>query len=320
MHGKKAPVLVPIAQPAKSDLRLDQNPPPVRGIFARLARMYCRMTSSPAYVLQRRQVGIHAYVGPNGSGKTACMVRDTEPALDGIRWRCYVEDHKHNDPQYDDRGDFIGYGPNAQHEGYVRILSTVRLYDPDTGQLHPRYEKFDDWSQLDGLEHAELLMDEITGVAHSREGNALPHDIMNRLQQLRKGEVLIRWSAPAWARAEKLIREVTIAITVCQGGTPERRSASLWKQNRRFVYRTYNTLDFDEWTTGRAERLRPDVTEHFWGPGSRAFRLYNTLQAVTRIGHANDSGVCVACGGTRRRSECSCDDYQRRRQMARRAS
>lgn len=308
---KAEPIVSVVATVAAApELRFDPVVPEGTGIMTRFHRWYCRFTASDVATLARRDAGIHAYVGLNGGGKTACMVNDIRAELAGMEWHCDIEDHAHCDPQYDELGEFVGYGEKAAFSGFVRVLSTVRLLDPETGQLHERYEKFSNWHQLDHLEHAVLVLDEISGVAHSRDSGSLPHDIMNRLMQLRKGDVRVLWSAPHWARADKLIREVTSAITVCVGLSPLRVKGSLWRMNQRFLYRTFETRDFDEWTAGRVDKLEPLAKEYVWGVGSEAFKLYNTRQKVTRIGHANDAGVCVECGGTRRRRECQCDDYQ----------
>jgi len=298
-------------------LRFDHRPEVKLGLFVKIARWYCLRTDSDEARNSRREGEIHAYTGLNGSGKTECAVDDTIPALDGIEWECYEEDHKHNDPIWDDNGEFVEYGPAAQHKGFVRVLSTVRLYDDKTGKLHHRYEKLYDWHQLEDLEHAEIIMDEIVGVAHSRDSGSLPHNIMNLLMQLRKGECIVRWTAPHWARADKLLREVTKVITVCVGDLPDRSRGGLWSANRRFLRRTYSTEDFDEWTAGRRDKLEPIVTEHHWGPAGRAFNMYRTKQKVTRLGHASETGVCVACGGTRTRVQCSCEDYVEKKRAGR---
>lgn len=320
MLQHSSPVTVTLEVPRDTGIRRDRELEPQAGVFAKLARTRCRLLGLGTDGTRRRaESSIHAFVGLNGAGKTMAMVLDVAPELNGRRWECREEDHAHTDPQYDGRGEFVGFGPAAVFEGFYRVLSTVRLLDPETGQLHPRYERFDDWRQMDGLEHAVLLLDEITGVAHSRDGGSLPHDIMNRLMQMRKGDVRVQWSAPAWARADKLIREVTQAVTVCQGSYPVRgEGTGLWKANRCFSLRTFSMEDFDEWTSGRMDKLKPLVSDWVWGPTSIAFRLYNTKQKVTRLGHSTDSGVCVECGGARRRPECSCGDYQARRAASRR--
>lgn len=308
-HRIETTVVVSTA-PAESGLRFTKAPKLKTTPIAKIARWWCMVKKSDGPRDLRRQSGFQCFNGLNGSGKTLRMVQDIEPELKGVEWECFEEDHFHNDPQYDELGEFVGFGPDAKHQGFVRVLSTVRLLDPETGKLHPRYEKFEDWQQLEKLEHAVVLMDEITGVAHSRDGGNLPHNIMHLLQQMRKGDVRVVWSAPHWARAEKLIREVTATITVCEGDYPLRNSGGLWAQNRRFLYRTYATEDFDEWTSGKKAKLTPLVTEQVWGPGSIGFQLYNTRQKVTSIGHASESGACIVCGGLRRRQECGCSDYQ----------
>jgi hypothetical protein len=306
------PVTVTVVAPATDGVRSDRRQREGRlGLFAKIAYLRARWFGlGAAGSRQRSRAGVSCYIGLNGSGKTMHMVADVAAELDGVPWHCEQEDHAHTDPQYGPDGSYLGPGPAAVFDGFVRVLSTVRLLDDLTGQLHPRYEKFDDWRQLEGLEHAVLLLDEITGVAHSRDAGGLPHNIMNMLMQMRKGDVRVMWSAPAWARADKLVREVTGAVTVCFGSHPVRGTGQLWAQNRFFRSKTYAMEDFDEWTSGRQDKLTPLVSDYIWGPTSRAFRLYNTKQKVTRIGHASDSGVCVECGGTRRRQECSCHDYQ----------
>ncbi len=318
---KNVAVAVTVSAPRDGGIRTDRPVSAKEGPFAKINKLRARIFGLGASgSRQRAAAGVSCYIGLNGSGKTATMVADLAAELDGKRWECTQEDHLHCDPQWDDQGEFAGYGPNAVFEGYVRVLSTVRLLDEDTGRLHARYERFDDWRQMEGLEHAVLCLDEITGVAHSRDGGSLPHNIMNMLMQMRKGDVRVMWSAPAWARADKLVREVTQAVTLCFGSSPVRGTGSMWASNRFFRCKTYSMEDFDEWTAGRMEKLDPLVSDYWWGPTSRAFRLYNTKQKVTRIGHSNDSGVCVECGGTRRRQECSCHDYQEAKSSNRRAA
>jgi hypothetical protein len=307
-------VVQPPVNPAAA--RYDKLPDVPTG-FARIVRWWCNFTATELPRNARRSEPFRCYIGDNGAGKTASMIRDIEPELDGLTWECFEEDHAHCDPITDDNGDFVEFGPAAVHTGTYRVLSTVRIYNDVTGKLHEFYEQLTDWRQLDGLEHAVLVLDEITGVAHSRESSSLPSDISNRLMQMRKCDVSVLWSAPAWARAEKIIREVTKAITVCVGGYPSRQPGTLWKANRRFLIRTYSTVDFDEWSAGKKTNLVPLAEESWWGPGSRVFNLYRTKQAVTRIGHANEAGICVNCGGTRRRAACSCAEYTEKREATR---
>lgn len=237
-----------------------------------------KLLSSEFAVQRRRGVPIMAYVGPNGGGKTLCMVNDTLPSLDAGR----------------------------------TVYSTVPLYDVETGEPHPAYRPFTRWSQLLEAEHADFLMDEVIGIASSRESSSMHAEVQNRLNQLRKADVVLRWTAPSWARADKIIREVTQAVTECRGYMSDGKATrepgaggqvALWAPRRLFRFRTFDMRDFDEWSAGKRDRVRADVKQWFQGPGSRAFGSYRTLDSVERI-EAHDPNKCPQCGGQLRREYC----------------
>lgn len=223
---------------------------------------------------RRRLVPIHAYVGENGGGKSLAMVHDTLPSLDAGR----------------------------------RVLSTVRLLDPSTGQPHKSYERLTDWKQVLNAEHCDILFDEVVGIASSRESSGLPVQIANLLVQLRRRDVVLRWSAPAWARADKIIRETTQAVTVCKGywGKRDADSPRMWAQKRLFKWRTFDAFDFDQVNAGQLAKLPNASVSWFWGPECRAFAAYDSLDAVERVGDVLDSGRCVHCGGRRSIHKCEC--------------
>ncbi len=233
---------------------------------------------------RRRGVPIHAYVGPNGSGKSLAMVRDTIPSLDAGR----------------------------------RVLSTVRLVD-EHGADHPMYEKFVDWRQLLTAEHCDVLMDEVTGIASSRESQGLPWEVANVLVQLRRRDIQLRWTAPAWARSDKIIREVTQAVTECRGYMSDRRplrdsgrrmNVGLWLPKRMFTFKTYDTNEFEEWTAGKRDTVKPICFELFYSPGDRALTTYNTWDAVSIVGEqVVGGGICLDCGLPRRRQYCTGHDH-----------
>jgi hypothetical protein len=230
---------------------------------------------------QRRALPIMGYVGPNGGGKSACMVKDTIPSLKAGR----------------------------------TVLSTVTLLDPATGEPHPNYVRFTDWDQLLDARDCDILMDEMVGIAGSRESARLPVQVQNILVQLRRRNVVLRWSAPAWGRADKIVREVTQAVTECRGYFADHSATraggsldavQLWAPKRLFTFRTYDTLDFDEWTAGKRDRIPSTANEWFLGVGSDVFQSYNTLDAVERVGDVSDAGLCAICNGTRPRKTCKC--------------
>lgn len=239
--------------------------------------------SSMRATAARRTYPIHAYVGPNGGGKSLAMVKDTIPSLDRGR----------------------------------RVLSTVALLDHKTGLPHPMYDRFEEWDQLLNAENCDVLMDEMVGIAGSRESAKLPVQVQNILVQLRRRNVVLRWTAPAWGRADKIIREVTQSVTECRGYFPdttippradgEESAIRLWAPKRLFNFRTYDCIDFEDWTNGKRDKAVPLAKEWFLGPGSRVFQSYDTLDAVTRVGAVTDAGTCSVCDGIRSPKRCSCD-------------
>jgi hypothetical protein len=102
-------------------------------------------------VQKRRAFEIHAYVGPNGGGKTLCMIRDTLPSLAAGR----------------------------------PVLSTVPILDPATGLPHPLWRPLTDWRALLDFSGGDVLLDEVTGVASSRDSMSLPGPVGLMLQQMR---------------------------------------------------------------------------------------------------------------------------------------
>ncbi len=260
--------------------------PPTDGVPAASRPRYDRPYKETRQMRKRRTMNISGFVGPNGSGKSLCMVRDTLPSLDSGR----------------------------------RVLSTVMLLDSETGEPHRNYERLTEWSQLLGAHGADILMDEITGIAGSREAMGMPVQVQNLLNQLRRNDLCLRWSAPDWKRADTILRSVTQAIHVARGYWPDRRSLSggerLWAPRRLFKVRSFSAIDFDEWSSAKASQdykgksvkpLRPEVVEWFRGPGSRAFASYDTLDSVSRVGEVLDSGRCAHCGGRRVVPQCKCE-------------
>lgn len=234
----------------------------------------------------RRRFPIHAYIGANGSGKSLAAVHDSLYSLNNGR----------------------------------RVLSTVALLDPTTGEEHPNYERLTEWSQMLEAEHCDVLFDEVLGIANSRASHGMPVQVTVLLNQLRRRDIVLRWTAPAWARADKVIRECTQAVTVCKGWmgkTIEGPAAStgeipMWKAKRLFRWVTYDALDFEEWTLAKESKLSALNKSWFWGPDSPAFHSYRTLDPVSRVGEVLEGGTCAHCGGAKTRPKCSCSQETHR--------
>lgn len=152
--------------------------------------------------LRRRAFPIRAYVGPNGGGKSLAMVNDVLPSLAAGR----------------------------------RVLSTVKLLDGN-GNPHPLWVPLTDFRGMLDAERCDILLDEVTGVASSRSGGSvIPPGVLNMLMQLRRRDVTLSFTAPAWNRAEKVIRECTQAVTLCQGFLPKANKGTVTKHLGRHLW------------------------------------------------------------------------------------
>lgn len=195
-----------------------------------------------------------------------------------------------------------------------KVLSTVRILDGN-GNDHPNFELFEHWDQLKGVKHADLLLDEVAGAANSR-ATGLPDDIQNILNQLRRADVLMRWSAPAYDRADKIIRETSQGITMCHGYFPDRSveartdddgNLRAWAPNRLAVVNTYDGRDMAAFnaasTTTQAGQKKPRIRAKFqqiyWAPKTGVFDYYNTLDPVSVVSY-----LCPVCGGKRVAKSC----------------
>lgn len=252
-------------------------------------------------LVARRSFPIMALVGPNGGGKTLCMIATSRPTRDGIYWTCSNEDHAHTS--------------QGVTSGVRRMLSTVPILD-GYGNPHPLYDAFTDFQQLVDVEHADVYMDEVTAVASSRESQRMDARVLNKLVQLRKADVMLFWTAPNWARADKVMREVTQAVVECRGffsapQDPEATSLSIWARKRVFRFTTYDSMEFEEWSAAKRDKIKPLNTQWFRGPGSEAFTAYDTLGAVSVVASITPEDTCTVCEGRIARHTCSCN--QRRR-------
>lgn len=299
------------------------------------------LTSEAVAVKRRRSLPIHGYVGPNGGGKSMLVALDTLPTLRGISWACNNIDHLHT-------------AMGVTH-GTRRVLSTMPFITP-SGAPHPLYDALTDYSQIISAEHVDLILDEVGGAVASTTGADIPIGVKASLQELRRREVVCRWTAPSWARASKVLREVSQGVTLTMGYLPVAHtdgvpfpgphdvekmsvdgetllyesctieeehthpSGRLWGARRLMFARTFDANIFDEWTTQKRQTVKPEVRTLFWRPGSPAERAYDTHGYVEKLGQVTDAGTCDHCGGTRTRKRCSCESPSNLRGAARLAA
>jgi hypothetical protein len=239
---------------------------------------------------KRRSLSIRFYAGPNGAGKTVTAVRDLLPSMDRGR----------------------------------PILSTVPIVHPETGELYRNYIPFESWAPIldEKFKHYDILMDEVTGIANARDSGSLPRAVQAELEKLRKRDVTVSMTAPAFARVDVTLRGVALGVVLCAGYIPARDKngdtsgdIAAWKPKRLIRVRTFDAKNYEAFDAARTEqtaqkhrRLRPLDVEWWWGPKSRAFAAYDSFGAVSRVGEILDGGRCARCGGTRAIPKCSCGD------------
>src|SRR3954453_2959218 len=222
----------------------------------------------------RRGQPIRAYVGGNGGGKTLAAVYDLLPSLDQGR----------------------------------PVLSTAPPYNPETGELHASYVPLTSWRQLAEAEHADVLLDEVTGVASARSFAALPPQLLHVFVQLRKRDLTVTWTTPNYARADVVLREVTRAVTVCRGRFPKVHPESKWPSNRLFTWNTYDAQEYEQVVLAKADKMKLLQFQWLWRRREfRAAKAYRTLDAVSLMDHTDMTGMCLECGGQRRAPKCECD-------------
>ena len=254
-------------------------PAPAEVVLPALSLADLRLTRGTR---KRRSVPIMGYNGLNGTGKTLCAVRDTLPTLALGR----------------------------------PVLSTVPLLDPHTGNLHPLCIPFRSWEQLHEFKNGDLLLDEVTGIMDSRDGQSgMPKHIRKMLPQLRRLNVTVRWTGIDWDNSDRRLRQLTQAVAMCKGYAPNRKAQrsdgditalAMWAPNRIFSVVTLDAQRLnqsedsqrllsagDPTATKQARQRRPKVLNREWyvGPGSIAFRAYNTLDAVLSV-----DASCPVCG------------------------
>lgn len=299
------------------------------------------LTPFDTFIKKGRALPIHGYVGPNGAGKSLLAAAATLPTLKGISWACDNPDHLHT--------------MQGQTHGTRRVLSTMPFITP-SGAPHPLYVPLTDYSQIITAEHVDLILDEVGGAVASTTGADIPIGVKASLQELRRREVVCRWTAPSWSRASKVLREVSQGVTLTMGFLPvphkdgvpfdgphdtekmsvdgetleydrcsidephEHPSGRLWGARRLMFARTFDATIFEEWTTEKRKAIRPEVRTLFWRPGSAAERSYDTHGYVEKLGQVTDAGTCDHCGGLRSRKKCSCQSPAAARGAARRAA
>lgn len=241
----------------------------------------------------RRRVPILGYVGANGSGKSLLAVSDSVVSLRSGR----------------------------------RVLSTVRLTSDGACELeaedckvwglhpahkapHPLWSPLTCWDDLLQAEHCDVLLDEVTTVASSRDASGLPPEVVDWLVQLRRRDVVLRWTAPSWSRADLVLREVSQGAAICKGLLRRRAEGQDWPTATWIASRLVDARDLDEMTQSVRQGVDKKINtiKRSWQLVSRTVGrdYYATLDSVVGLSREGRGGTCMTCGGRRAPLRCGC--------------
>lgn len=247
----------------------------------------------------QRAAPIRMYVGPNGGGKTASAVASVLPSLAAGRTvlsTVRLLDWENKRPCDDSRCD-------CDKSDELRHLAA-----------HPHYRPLTNWRQVVEAEHCDILCDEISTMLSSRDVGGLPSEIESVLQQCRKPDIVFIGTCPAWARADKVLREVMRLVIFCRGVKAFRRTVEggdrIWQENRLFRQSGFDAQELETFENGKREDLPMLWQGMWWGPGSPRFDAYDTYEAVRLMGARANRGPCLDCGLKRGGSAATCKGHE----------
>lgn len=176
-----------------------------------------------------------------------------------------------------------------------RVVSTVQINSP-----YGSSEPLKSLRQLLDLRDCTVLIDEVSVVLSSRSTGSLPEEAVTFLQSLRHQGVTLRWTAPAWMRADVLLREVTQVSVGVTGVAKYTRRGAFWPTPRMILVGAMDCVGIP--LDARPERV---VGRRLWIPSRLpGWGAYDSEADVSRIGWAKQSGSCVDCGGSIARPKC----------------
>jgi hypothetical protein len=252
----------------------------------------------------RRSVAIRGLIGANGSGKTLTAVADLLPSLQQGR-------------QVVSAVRLLDWNASPGDECLNPLCDVLGHGVPESGHVpsHPGWVPLRNLSMLLDVTSCDVLLDEVGALFSSRESASMPFQIATLLQQCRKRDITITWTAPAWGRADKILRECSQLATVCHGFGSRRVEDRLWSQRRLIRAVSYHAADLDDFEIAKtqsvqtSQRPKKQTSQWYRVIKSDAARAYDTFEEIPPIGFASLGGTCVHCGGRRAAPKCTCDDH-----------
>lgn len=169
------------------------------------------------------------------------------------------------------------------------------------------------WS-ITGNEGVGLVLDEITAMFPARDAVSLPPELQRLLNQFRKPDIApVLISAPAWARADLMIRETCTAVVESEPWLERlgpfwllsKKPATPWgwPEHRAFVRSWWDPLEYERADmTMRWDLVAPTRVKRSFRPSTRrrVQAAYDTHEGVELADHIS----CGVCGGKTSRGVC----------------
>lgn len=181
------------------------------------------------------------------------------------------------------------------------VYSTVQI-DSEFGSSIPLTSP----RQLVELHDCTVFLDEVAVIFSSRDSLQTPREFDVMLQTLRHSNVTVRWTAPAWKRADVRLREATQVVVGCTVLGKRLRPGEFWPTPLSILAGALDTVSIGvDDTPERVLKRRIFIPQSLVGWGA-----YDTLAPTPKIGHPPSGGPCVDCGGMTSREKCSPERHQ----------
>lgn len=135
-----------------------------------------------------------------------------------------------------------GSGKTMSAIAYAHRAKGRRVVTNVSGTI---FDQFTDVADLAGnIRNTDIVFDE-AGVLFSSRSPSRDVEFLGLVQQLRKYNARLFWTAPAYSRADKILREVTQMVVKCRPVLKHRIADSVWPSPRIVVNLAFDANDFD---------------------------------------------------------------------------
>lgn len=142
---------------------------------------------------------------------------------------------------------FVGYNGSGKSLSAVRqsLLDGRPIVTNIPGVRGSCYVRSLDEVMAANYEDADIVLDEVGVWFSSRQRNQ-DEKFLELVQQLRKSRTRLLWTAPSYARADKVLREVTQLLVKCEAPFPGREPGSPWPRARWIYQQGFDAIEYED--------------------------------------------------------------------------